>query len=196
MKTRLELQYDVALNNLSNGLTEAGITVGDINTLRVKGQRLLESSNRNPLHQVFEWLDNVIAQRINEAIYAAAAAVKPEQQAFAAKNQLLQTAIKNYFATIFKLGGGPSAQEQMKKMIGTVNSFTNQVLQKKFGVGANPAAAKPAVDPRMAQLAQSSAPAKPAVDPKMAQLAQSSAPAKPAVNPMMAKLAQSSAPTR
>jgi len=195
MKTRLELQYDVALNNLSNGLTEAGITVGDINTLRVKGQRLLESSNRNPLHQVFEWLDNVIAQRINEAIYAAAA-VKPEQQAFAAKNQLLQTAIKNYFATIFKLGGGPSAQEQMKKMIGTVNSFTNQVLQKKFGVGANPAPAKPAVDPRMAQLAQSSAPAKPAVDPRMAQLAQSSAPAKPAVNPMMAKLAQSSAPTR
>jgi hypothetical protein len=197
MKTRLELQYDVALNNLSNGLTEAGITVCDINTLRVKGQRLLESSNRNrnPLHQVFEWLDNVIAQRINEELYPAAAA-KPEQQAFAAKSQQLQAAIRNYFATIFKLGGGPSVQEQMKKMIGTVNSFTNQVLQKKFGVGAKPAAAQPAVDPRMTQLAQSSAPAKPAVDPRMAQLAQSSAPAKPAVNPMMAKLAQSSAPTR
>lgn len=168
MKTRLELQYDVALTNLCNGLTEAGVTVGDINTLRVKGQRLVENT-RNQSVAVFGLLENMVTHRINEAVYAAnspaanpAPAAGNDQKAFAAKSQQLQSAIRNYFATIFKLGGGPSVQEQMKKMLGTVNSFTNQVLQKKFGVGG-----KPAVDPMAAKMAQSSAkpPATPAATP-------------------------------
>lgn len=177
MKTRLELQYDVALNALSNGLTEAGITVGDINTLRVKGQRLVET-NRNQYNSVFGMLENLVAQRINEEQAPATAPASPaaaskEQQAFAAKSTQLQTAIRNYFASIFKLGGGPSVQEQMKKMIGTVNSFTNQVLQKKFGVGG-----KPAVDPMAAKMAQSSA--KPPAGKPQGTPAPAGTPAKPA----------------
>lgn len=138
MKTTLDLQYDVAINKLSNCLAEAGVTAGDINTIRVKGQKLVEGNNQNKLSEVFVWLESIVAQKVNEE--QAQPAPSKEQVKFAKVSELLKGAVNNYFNYILALGGGKSVVEERQKMIRTVNNFTNQVLQKKFKVGVAPQA--------------------------------------------------------
>ena len=188
MKSTLELEYDVAISKLVDVFSEYGITADDINTLRIKSQRIVES-NGNPIYlsDVFNWLENMMTDSINEAVYAnPAAAPAPQQkagqlspQALLQQKQTLDTAIRNYFGRLFQMGAG-NANVFMGKMLTSVNNLTKDMLAKKFGIGGKPAAPAPGqkVDPMMAKLGQAAqksiAPGQ-KVDPMMAKLGQASA---------------------